>query len=76
MARREMNDEPGFQLPRNRLRRKFGVFPGWIVTEFVPLIVTNDPVVEIVVRNNVNSSSHRPVSQRTGDDFEELMATP
>jgi hypothetical protein len=72
-----MDDEPGFQLPRNWLRRKFGVFPGWIVTELVPIVVTNDPVVEIVVRNNVNSSnSHRPVSQRTGDDFDELTTAP
>jgi hypothetical protein len=66
-----MDDEPGFQLPRNWLRCKFGVFPGWIVTELVPIVVTN----EIVVGHNVNSSnSHRPVCQRTGDDFDELTA--
>lgn len=66
-----------FQPPCNWLRRKSGVFPGWIVTEVVPNVVTNDPVVEIVVRNNVNSSnSHRPVAQRTGDGFDELTTAP
>jgi hypothetical protein len=41
-SRQEMDDEPGFKLPPNWLRRKFGVFPGWIVTELVPIVVTND----------------------------------
>lgn len=53
-----MNDEPGPQFPRNCLRGKFGVFPGRIVTALAPLVVANDPVVEIVVRNNVNSRNH------------------
>jgi hypothetical protein len=54
-----MNDEPRPQFPRNWLRGKFGVFPGRIVTELAPLVVANDPVVEIVVRNNVNGRNHR-----------------
>ncbi|WP_425304827.1 thioredoxin family protein [Bradyrhizobium erythrophlei] len=71
---REMDDEPGFQLPGNWLRRKFGVFPGWIVSKLVPIVVTNDPVVEVLVRHNGNSSySPQAVSQRTGGgDFDEL----
>ena len=40
-SRQKMDDEPGFKLPPNRLRRKFGVFPGWIVTELA-LVVAND----------------------------------
>ncbi|MFQ3454868.1 hypothetical protein QA639_13495 [Bradyrhizobium pachyrhizi] len=54
-----MNDEPGPQFPRNCLRGKFGVFPGRIVTELAPLVVANDPVVEIVVGKNVNGRNHR-----------------
>jgi hypothetical protein len=54
-----MNDEPGLQFPRSWLRGKFGVFPSRIVTELASLVVTNDPVVEIVVRNNVNGRNHR-----------------
>lgn len=54
-----MNDEPGFQFPGNRLRGQFGVFPGWIVTELAPPVVANDPIVEIVVWDNVNGRNHR-----------------
>lgn len=54
-----MNDELGFQFPGNGLRGQFGVFPGWIMTEFAPPVVANDPIVKIVVRNNVNGRNHR-----------------
>jgi hypothetical protein len=53
-----MNEEPRPQFPRNWLRGKLGVFPGRIVTELAPLVVANDPVVEIVVRNNVDGRNH------------------
>src|SRR5438270_857172 len=54
-----ISGQPGLQFPRSWLRGKFGVFPGRIVTELASLVVTNDPVVEIAVRNNVNGRNHR-----------------
>jgi hypothetical protein len=50
-----VNDEFAPALSRDRLGDQFGGFSGGVVAELVPIVVTDDPVVEAVVRNNVNS---------------------
>src|SRR3981081_1864687 len=53
---REVNNELVAALSRDRPDDQFGGFWGGIVPELVPIVVTHDPVVEAVVRKNVNSS--------------------
>jgi hypothetical protein len=48
-----MNDELRLQFSRGRLRGQLGFLSGRIVTDLVPIVVTHDPVVEIIVGNNV-----------------------
>jgi hypothetical protein len=52
---RQMDDEFGLALLRDRLRDLFGGFSGGIVAEFLPNVGAYDPVVEVVVRDNVNN---------------------
>ena len=60
-----MNDELRLQFSRGRLRGQLGFLSGRIVTDLVPIVVTHDPVVEIIVGNNVNSGGrHRSDSTR------------
>ena len=44
---REVDDEFGLALLRDRLRDPFGDFPGGVVAEFLPNIGAYDPVVEV-----------------------------
>ena len=48
-----MDDEFCLALLRDRLCDPFGGFPGGVVTEFLPNVGAYDPVVEVVVRDNV-----------------------
>src|ERR1700694_5502637 len=57
---REMNDEFVPALSRDRLGGRFGDFSGGIMAKLVPIVVAHHPVVEIVVRNNVNSGGCPP----------------
>jgi hypothetical protein len=60
-----MDDEIGLALLRDRLRDPFGGFSGGVVAEFLPDVGPYDPVFEVVVRNNVNSSGcHRSSSTK------------
>jgi hypothetical protein len=64
-----MNDELRLQFSRGRLRGQLGFLSGWIVTDFTPIVVTHDPVVEIIVGNSVNSGGrHRSDSTRMRND--------
>jgi hypothetical protein len=60
-----VDDEFGPALLRDRLRDPFGGFSGGVVAEFLPNVGAYDPVVEVVVRNNVNSSGCHRLSSRT-----------
>jgi hypothetical protein len=64
-----MNDELRLQFSRDRLRGQLGFLSGRIVTDLAPIVVTHDPVVEIIVGNNVNSGGcHRSDSTRMRND--------
>ncbi len=64
-----MNDKLRLQFSRGRLRGQLGFLSGRIVTDLVPIVVTHDPVVEIIVGNNVNSGGrHRSDSTRMRND--------
>jgi hypothetical protein len=61
---REVDDEFGLALLRDRLRNPFGGFSSGVVAEFLPNVGAYDPVVEVVVRDNVNSCGcHRLCSE-------------
>jgi hypothetical protein len=62
-----MDDEFGFALLRDRLRDLFGGFSGGVVGEFLPNVGAYNPVAEVVVRDNVNSSGCHRLRQRIGD---------
>jgi hypothetical protein len=64
-----VNNELVAALSRDRPGDQFGGFSGGIVAELVPVVVTHDPVVEAVVRNDVNSDGcHRLKLLAKGDD--------
>jgi hypothetical protein len=72
-----MNDEFVPALSRDRLGGRFGDFSGGIVAKLVPIVVAHHPVVEIVVRNNVNSGGcHRPSSTRGAKIASGLTTAP
>ena len=48
-----MDDEFGLALLRDLLRDPFGGFSGGAVAEFLPNVGAYDPVVEVIVRDNV-----------------------
>jgi hypothetical protein len=55
-----VNDELVAILSRDRLGDQLGLFSGAVVAEHLAIVVTYDPVVKTVVRNNVNSGGwHR-----------------
>jgi hypothetical protein len=63
-----VDDEFGLALLRDRLRNPFGGFSGRVVAEFLPDVGAYDPVVKVVVRDNVNSSGcHRLTSAKHND---------
>ena len=51
-----MDDEFGFALLRDRLRDPFGGFSGGVAVEFLPNVGAYNPVVEVGVGDNVNST--------------------
>jgi hypothetical protein len=51
---REVDDEFGLVLLRDRLRELFGGFSSGVVAEFLPDVGAYDPVVEVAVRDDVN----------------------
>ena len=69
-----MDDEFGLALLRDRLRDPFGGFSGGVVAEFLPDIGAYDPVVEVVVRNNVNSNGCHRLSSANSDDWQRIGA--
>jgi hypothetical protein len=72
-----MNDEFVPALSRDRLGGRFGDFSGGIVAKLMPIVVAHHPVVEIVVRNNVNSGGcHRPSSTRGAKIASGLTTAP
>jgi hypothetical protein len=62
-----VNDEFGFVRLRDCLGDLFGVFPRGVMAELVPDVAAHHPIVETVVRNNVNSGCHR-LNSTPGDD--------
>jgi hypothetical protein len=69
---REMDDEIGLALSRDRLRDPFGGFSGGVVAEFLPNVGAYDPVVEVVVRNNVNNNDCHRLSSAERDDWRRI----
>jgi hypothetical protein len=67
-----VDDEFGLALLRDRLRDPFGGFSGGVVAEFLPNVGAYDPVVEVVVRNNVNSNGCHRLSSAKRDDWQRL----
>jgi hypothetical protein len=69
---REVDDEFGLALLRDRLRDSFGGFSRRVVAEFLPNVGAYDPVVEVVVRYNVNSSGCHRLSSANSDDWQRI----
>jgi hypothetical protein len=67
-----VDDESGLALLRDRLRDPFGGFSGRVVAEFLPDAGAYDPVVEVVVRDNVNSSCRHRLNSAKRDDWEKI----
>jgi hypothetical protein len=67
---REVDDEFGLALLRDRLRDPFGGFSGGVVAEFLPDVGAYDPVVEVVVWDNVNSSGCHRLSSAKRDNWQ------
>ena len=67
-----MDDEFGLALLRDRLRDPFGGFSGGVVAEFLPNVGAYNPVVEVVVRDNVNSSGCHRLSSANSDDWQRI----
>jgi hypothetical protein len=71
-----VNDEFGLTLSRHRVGGQFGGFSGGIMAQLVPDVLAHDPVVETIVRHNVNSRGYHRWSstksnkncQKTGDN--------
>jgi hypothetical protein len=62
---RKVNDEFGLALLRDCLGDPLGGFSGGVVAELVANVAAHDPVVEAIVRNNMNSGCcHRLNSRR------------
>jgi len=69
---REVDDEFGLALLRDGLRDPFGGFSGGVVAEFLPNVGAYDPVVEVVVRDKVNSSGCHRVSSAKRDNWQRI----
>jgi len=67
-----VDDEFGLALLRDRLRDPFGGFSGGVVAEFLPNVGAYDPVVEVVVRDNVNSNGCHRLSSAKRDDWQRI----
>ena len=67
-----MDDEFGLALLRDRLRDPFGGFSGGVVAEFLPNVGAYEPVVEVVVRDNVNSSGCHRLSSANNEDWQRI----
>jgi hypothetical protein len=67
-----MDDEFGLTLLRDRLRDPFGGFSSGIVAEFIPNVGAYDPVVEVVVRDHVNSCGYHRLSSVKRDDWRRI----
>ena len=67
-----MNDEFGLALLGDRLRNQFGGFSGRLVAEFLPNVGAYDPVVKVVVRDNVNSCGCHLLSSAKRDDWQRI----
>src|SRR2546421_5014771 len=62
---REMNDQGGLDLSCDRLSSHLGGFSRSVVPEFAPSVVAHDPVIEPVVRDDVNGASSHFASPAT-----------
>jgi hypothetical protein len=67
-----VGDELGLALLRDRLRDPFGGFSGGVVAEFLPNVGAYNPVVEVVVRDNVNCSGCHRLSSVNSDDWQRI----
>jgi hypothetical protein len=67
-----VDDEFGLALLRDRLRDPFGGFSGGVVAEFLPNVGAYNPVVEVVVRDNVNCSGCHRLSSVNSDDWQRI----
>lgn len=67
-----MDDEFGLALLRDRLRNPFGGFSGGVVSEFLPSAGAYDPVVKVVVRDNVNSCGRHRLRSAKRDDWQRI----
>jgi hypothetical protein len=67
-----VDDEFDLALLRDRLRDLFGGFSGGVVAEFLPDVGAYDPVVEVVVWDNVNSSGCHRLSSAKRDDWQRI----
>jgi hypothetical protein len=67
-----VDDEFGLALLRDRLRGPFGGFSGGVVAEFLPNVDAYNPVVEVVVRDNVNSSGCHRLSSANSDNWQRI----
>jgi hypothetical protein len=67
-----VDDEFGLALLRDRLRDPFGGLSGGVVAEFLPNVGAYNPVVEVVVRDNVNSGGCHRLSSAKRDDWQRL----
>jgi hypothetical protein len=67
-----VDDEFELALLRDRLRDLFGGFSGGVVAEFLTDVGANDPVVEVVVRDNVNSSGCHRLSSAKRNDWQRI----
>jgi hypothetical protein len=72
----EVNHQLAAALLREWLREKFGGFSGRIVAEFSPAIVLHDPVVEAVVRHDVNDRDRHEFLFRSALKNECNVASP
>jgi hypothetical protein len=53
-----MNDQLATVLSRERLTHHFGLFSRRVVAKFRSVLIAHDPVVEAVIRRNMNGGSH------------------
>ena len=70
--RPEVDGEFGLTLSRDRLRDPFGGFAGEVVAEFLPNVGAYDLVVEVAVRDNVNSCGCHRLSSANHDDWQRI----
>ncbi|HEY8335797.1 MAG TPA: hypothetical protein VIQ05_18550 [Tardiphaga sp.] len=67
-----MDDELGLALLRDRLRGPFGGFSGGVVAKFLLSVGAYDPVVKVVVRDNVYSCRYHRLNSVSRDEWQSV----